>query len=1093
MKKSSLIDLNVFRKVLIGLGISSSLFYPNNALADSYLTSKNEVTKTVQQTKKITGNVTNTAGEPIIGATVLEKGNTTNGTITDIDGNFTINLPANATLSISYIGYITQEIQVGYQTSFKVVLKDDTKTLDEIIVVGYGSQKKANLTGAVSSVKMDEALGDRPLLNAADALQGAVPGLFVSNGGNAPGTSKSFQIRGAYSLGVKNSDGTYGNTIKPLVLIDNVEGDIDMINPEDIESINVLKDAASAAIYGARAAGGVILVTTKRPKGASRFELNYNNNFAFGKAVNLPKQAPLMDYLQAYLDCGYSDAYWSLGSPSVSKWMEYLTAYQKDPSSFNTVGDGIYVDESGVPYYLNEKDLYKNFMETSFQMTHNISASGGTDKLRYRISGGYNSNDGVLISDRDKFERMNVNSFISADVTKWFTQEITMSYAHSLQTSPGGMGGVYNTRLVSYYPEGELPASVNTLADEDLPLFTPRNQILYSNPVNNKNDNPRIFLKSILKPLKGLEAVFEYTFDKNIYDYHWYTGQYDYTTIQGGSSKSFVDDYLRKYKQHTNYNSINVYATYNKDFGNHHFKVMAGFNQESSYQETLDTYSYNQAVLDVPAMSSGTGTIKATDSYSEYAIRGGFFRVNYNYLDKYLLEVNGRYDGSSKFPKSSRFGFFPSVSAGWQIAQERFMNSTRHWLDGLKLRASYGVIGNQNINPYTFTPSMSVNNKATSWIIDDTYVTSISSLPALVSQNFTWEKVGTINVGLDVNLFNNRLSGVFEWYQRNTNGMLAPGVQLPAVVGASAPYQNTADMRTRGWELSLNWRDQIGKVGYRIGFNLSDYKSEIIKYDDNAATKLLSSYYPGQTLGEIWGYVVDGYYTVDDFVDTSSWQLKEGVTSINGYNVRPGDVKFKNLRDDDTSTNVITSGDNTFDNPGDRKVIGNTTPRYQYGINLGMNYAGFDLNVILQGTGKRDYWISNVLTFPMNGDNFVPLFEGLSDYWMPKDPDNGDWSAVNPNAKYPRIYGNRGNSGSNLRQSDKYLSDASYLRIKNITLSYKLPKKWVNQIFLNQMKAFVSIENVATFTSLPSGIDPERIEWNYPAFRTVSFGVNITL
>ena len=1093
MKKSSLIDLNVFRKVLIGLGISSSLFYPNNALADSYLTSKNEVTTTVQQTKKITGNVTNTAGEPIIGATVLEKGNTTNGTITDIDGNFTINLPANATLSISYIGYITQEIQVGYQTSFKVVLKDDTKTLDEIIVVGYGSQKKANLTGAVSSVKMDEALGDRPLLNAADALQGAVPGLFVSNGGNAPGTSKSFQIRGAYSLGVKNSDGTYGNTIKPLVLIDNVEGDIDMINPEDIESINVLKDAASAAIYGARAAGGVILVTTKRPKGASRFELNYNNNFAFGKAVNLPKQAPLMDYLQAYLDCGYSDAYWSLGSPSVSKWMEYLTAYQKDPSSFNTVGDGIYVDESGVPYYLNEKDLYKNFMETSFQMTHHTSASGGTDKLRYRISGGYNSNDGVLISDRDKFERMNVNSFISADVTKWFTQEITMSYAHSLQTSPGGMGGVYNTRLVSYYPEGELPASVNTLADEDLPLFTPRNQILYSNPVNNKNDNPRIFLKSILKPLKGLEAVFEYTFDKNIYDYHWYTGQYDYTTIQGGSSKSFVDDYLRKYKQHTNYNSINVYATYNKDFGNHHFKVMAGFNQESSYQETLDTYSYNQAVLDVPAMSSGTGTIKATDSYSEYAIRGGFFRVNYNYLDKYLLEVNGRYDGSSKFPKSSRFGFFPSVSAGWQIAQERFMNSTRHWLDGLKLRASYGVIGNQNINPYTFTPSMSVNNKATSWIIDDTYVTSISSLPALVSQNFTWEKVGTINVGLDVNLFNNRLSGVFEWYQRNTNGMLAPGVQLPAVVGASAPYQNTADMRTRGWELSLNWRDQIGKVGYRIGFNLSDYKSEIIKYDDNAATKLLSSYYPGQTLGEIWGYVVDGYYTVDDFVDTSSWQLKEGVTSINGYNVRPGDVKFKNLRDDDTSTNVITSGDNTFDNPGDRKVIGNTTPRYQYGINLGMNYAGFDLNVILQGTGKRDYWISNVLTFPMNGDNFVPLFEGLSDYWMPKDPDNGDWSAVNPNAKYPRIYGNRGNSGSNLRQSDKYLSDASYLRIKNITLSYKLPKKWVNQIFLNQMKAFVSIENVATFTSLPSGIDPERIEWNYPAFRTVSFGVNITL
>lgn len=600
-------------------------------------------------------------------------------------------------------------------------------------------------------------------------------------------------------------------------------------------------------------------------------------------------------------------------------------------------------------------------------------------------------------------------------------------------------------------------------------------------------------MKSILKPLKGLEAVFEYTFDKNIYDYHWYSGQYDYTTIQGGSSKSFVDDYLRKYKQYTNYNAINVYATYSKNFGHHHFKVMAGFNQESSYQETLDAYSYNQAVIDVPAMGSGTGTIKTTDSYSEYAVRGGFFRVNYNYQDKYLLEVNGRYDGSSKFPKSSRFGFFPSVSAGWQIAQESFMESTHDWLDGLKVRASYGVIGNQNVNPYTFTPTMSVNNKSTSWIVDNTYVTSISSLPALVSQNFTWEKVGTVNVGLDVNLFNNRLNGVFEWYQRNTSGMLAPGVQLPAVVGASAPYQNTADMRTQGWEVSLNWRDQIGKVGYRLGFNLFDYKSKITKYDDNAATKLLSSFYPGQVMGEIWGYVTDGYYTVDDFEDTSSWKLKEGVTSINGYNVRPGDVKFKNLRDDESTTNVITSGDNTFDNPGDRKVIGNTTPRYQYGINLGVNYAGFDLNVMLQGTGKRDYWISNVLTFPMNGDTFVPLFEGLSDYWRPKDPDNGDWTAVNPDAKYPRLYGNRGNSGSNLRVSDGYLSDASYLRIKNITLSYTLPKKCLSQTLLSQMKMFVSIENAATFTSLPSGIDPERIEWNYPAFRTVSFGINVTL
>lgn len=1045
-----------------------------------------------KKSQTVSGVITDVTGEPIIGASVIEKGVASNGTITNIDGQFTLTT-SGTELQVSYIGYMPQTIAIkSGTTSYNVVLKEDSKTLDEVVVVGYGSQKKANLTGAVTSVKMDEVLGNRPILNASDALQGAVPGLFVSNGGNAPGQSKSFQIRGAYSVGVKNSDGSYGGSIKPLVLIDNVEGDLDMINPEDIESISVLKDAASSAIYGARAAGGVIVVSTKRPKGSAQFKLNYNNNFGFAEAVNLPKQAPLMEYLKAYLDAGYSDAYWSLGSPSVNKWMGYLSEYQKNPTALKTIGDGIYLDESGVPYYLNEKDIYKNFVEGSFQMTHNISASGGTDKIRYRISGGLSSNDGVLVSNIDKFERLSVNAFLSADVTPWFTQEVTMSYAHSLKTAPGGAGGIYSTRLISYYPEGLMPAEANSLSDVDLPLFTPRNQVLLSNPENNINDNPRIFLKSILKPMKGLEVAFEYTFDKNIYDYSWYTGQYDYTTIQGGSSKSFTDDYLRKVKRYTDYNSINLYATYSKNIGDHSFKVMGGFNQESSYQESLEAFSYNQAIVDVPGMASGTGVIKATDRYSEYAVRGGFFRLNYIYQDKYLVEVNGRYDGSSKFPKESRYGFFPSVSAGWQIAQENFMESTRSWLDGLKLRVSYGQIGNQNVNPYMFTPSMTINNKSNDWIIGNDYVTGITTLPALVSQRFTWEKVGTVDVGLDINLFGNRLNGVFDWYQRDTKGMLAPGVQLPALVGSEAPYQNTADMRTRGWELSLSWRDNIGKVGYRVGFNISDYTNEIVKYDNNMG-QLLSNFYPGMMLGQIWGYVSDGYYTVDDFVDTTSWKLKEGVTSIQGYNVRPGDMKFQNLRDDESTTNEITAGNNTGLNPGDRQVIGNSTPRFQYGANLGVNYAGFDLNVMLQGTGKRDYWMSNVLNFPMNGDNFIPLYEGLSDYWQPKDPNNGDWSALNPDAAYPRIYGQRGNSGSNLRASDKYLSDASYLRIKNVTLSYTLPKRYSSKLMLDQLKGFVSIENLATFSSLPSGIDPERIEWNYPSFRTVSFGINFTL
>lgn len=1062
-----------------------------------------------QETRKVKGIVKDSSGEPIIGANVLVKG-TSIGTITDMDGNFILDVPSDCTLQISYIGFNTQEIKVTNQTNdLTVSLKEDTETLDEVVVVGFGSQKKANLTGSVSTVKMDEVMGSRPLVSASDALQGTMPGLMVSNNGNAPGKGKSFQIRGAYSLGAQNTtDGSYGAVIEPLVLIDNVEGDLDLVNPEDIESITVLKDAASSAIYGARAAGGVILVTTKRPQKNTQFTLNYNNNFAFASAINLPKQTSLETYLRAYSDAT-GDAFWTKGTPSVSKWLQYLEQYKKDPSSMKVYGDGIYKDADGGIYFLNEKDLVKNMLERSFQQTHNISASGGTDKVRYRLSAGYLSSDGVLITNKDKYTRMNVSGFMSADLTNWFTQEATFSYAHGKKSEPkSALGAIYSTRLASFYPEGTMPEEIVPEV-AGLPFFTSRNQIQWSNPMTEKTDNPRIFLKSILKPLKGLQIAFEYTFDKNIYDYHWYTGSEYYTTVQGDKSVTPAEDYLEKRKRSTNYNAINLYATYDltiKDI--HKMKFMAGFNQESSYMDELEAYSYGQAVIEVPSLGGGTSTLKANDSYDEYAVRGGFFRINYSYNDIYLLEVNGRYDGSSKFPKNSRFGFFPSVSAGWNIAQESFMERTRTWLDGLKLRASYGVIGNQNIPTYAFNSTMSINNKYNGWLQNGNYVAAITTLPSLVSQNFTWEKVGTVDVGLDLTMLSNRLTGTFDWYQRNTNGMLAPGMQLPAVVGAEAPYQNTADMRTRGWEVALNWRDMVGNLEYRVGFNLSDSKSIITKYDGNSDYLLSSQrtniytggtytfwdYYEGKEVGEIWGYEFDGFYTVDDFKNTTTWELKDGIAKPDNANPMPGDVKFKNLRDDEKGTNLITSGDNTLKNPGDRKVIGNEMPRYLYGINLGLGYKGFDLSVFMQGTGRRDKWIANTLTFPLYSDfKFIPLYEGLENYWKPADVANGDYTCVNPDAEYPRIYGSYGNQASNYRESDKYLCDASYFRIKNVTLSYTFPKPVISKLLLRQLKAFVSIENLATFSSLPKGIDPETLTWDYPAFRTVSFGINVTL
>ncbi len=1051
-----------------------------------------DISSVIQQQQGITGIVKDHTGLPLPGVSVVIKG-TTSGTITDMDGNFQINnLPANASLVFSFVGMRAMEVQVGNQSNLSITMEEETIGLDEVVAIGFGTQKKENLTGSLTQVRMDEILGDRPIINAAAALQGSVPGLLVT-GNHQVGQQKSFQIRGAYSIGS-------GSTISPLVLIDNVEGNIDMVNPEDIESITVLKDAASSAIYGARAAGGVIIVTTKRPKSGASFQLNYNNNIGIETAVNLPEQAPLDHYFSAYLDAGFGNSYWA-ARQDVTKWQQYLKDYKSNPAAFNIVGDGVFVDSDGVSYYLNEKDTYSQFMESSLSQSHNFSGSGGTDKLRYRISGGYTDQDGTLITSKDRFTRINVASFISADLTTWFTQELDIKYAKSDKSLPGNdAGNLFNTRLISYYPDGIMPKQPYGLP-EDMPVNTPMNTILYGNTVNTISANPRIFTRSILKPFKDFEAILEYTFDQRDVRYDYYSGNYMITDIQQGSKMINNSDYYIKRHYFTDYNAINAYATYSKSFGDHHFKLMGGYNQESSYYEYVNVRVQDQAVLTVPSLDGATGDKQLLDNYIEYAIRGGFFRFNYNFQDRYLLEVNGRYDGSSKFPKSNRFGYFPSVSLGWQIARESFMEGTRNWLDELKLRVSWGEIGNQNISAYQFSPSMSLSTWTAStatWLHNGEQVT-IVGIPALVSSTFTWENVSTLDFGLDYTLFKGRMQGTFDWYERNTTGMLAPGVQLPAVVGAPAPLQNTADLRTRGWEFALSWKNRIGALSYRFGINLTDYESVVTKYEN--ASGLLSDYYEGMVSGEIWGYLADGFYSIDDFESTSTWKLKEGVTSINGYSsvLRPGDVKFKNLSDKDGTTNMISAGMNSVEDPGDRSIIGNDTPRLQYGANAGAGFKGFDLNVIIQGVAKRDVWLGGAAIFPFGGVGptdaiFRPVYYNQIDYWQPNDPSNGDYSAKNPDATLPRIYGYTSATavGSNTRVSDKYLSDASYLRVKNVTLAYTFPKNWIDPYEMKALKLFIGVENLATFSSLPKGYDPETISWTYPLYRTISFGVNVT-
>lgn len=1062
---------------------TASAFTPPlyNTLIHSDITQQDGVCK---------GVVKDNQGETVIGASVVVKGST-NGTITGLDGDFTLdNVKRGDVIQISYIGYVSQEV-VWQGTPLNITLKEDSQTLEEVVVVGFGSQKKANLTGSVSQVKMDDVLGERPVTNVKNALQGSMPGLMVS-GGASPGEAKSFNIRGTVSI----------NGMNPLVLIDNVEGDIDLLNPEDIESVTVLKDAASSAIYGARAAAGVILITTKKAKKGEKFNLNYNANFGFQTSINSPKQASLDEYLRAYQAAGFSETYYA-GNGSVSKWREYLAGYKENPAAYPTVGDGIYIGEDGAPYYLNDKDVYKAFQETSFMQTHNLTANGGTEKLRYRLSAGLTKEDGPLIESKDTYMRKNISSFISADITDWLTQEADFRYTVADRSEPMGSGdGIYCMNHISFYPSGMMPGSVNTSVGKDLPLITPENQIRYNNPYLTDTDNTRIYLRTIMRPIKGLELVGEYTYDRKNWQKSYYAKKWEYTTEQLGSNNSVTSDYLFKSEDHEDYNALNLYGTYNFSIKEDHmFKVMAGFNQERKQNSWISVQTHDMIAPSAPSFTSATGKIIPQNSYSDYAIRGAFYRINYNYKDRYLFEANGRYDGSSKFPKDDRFGFFPSFSVGWNIARESWMEKALDYVSDLKLRASWGQIGNQNIGNYGYYSTMQPVGNSNYWLKDGEFITYIST-PGLVSNSFTWETVETLDIGFDASMFNSRLQVTFDWYQRTTRDMLIAGIQLPAVVGTSAPMRNAADMRTRGWEIAVNWRDQIGDWKYNVGFNLYDYKSKITKYSNNEDKLLSQNYYEGKTLGEIWGYVSDGFYTIDDFDGPGTWQLKDGVASLDGYNPRPGDEKFVNLNDD-RGTNEINSGLNTVDSPGDQKVIGNSTPRYNFGVNLGVSYKGFSLSAILQGTAKRDVWIGGMSLFPFGGSAkaYYPVFYNQTDYWEPMGSCDGQytendreyWVAKNPDASLYRLYSNMQNHGSNQRASTKYLQNGAYMRLKNITLAYTFPKALISKVSLSALKVFVSAENLATISSLPKGYDPERLSWGYPFYRTLSFGLNVTL
>lgn len=901
---------------------------------------------------------------------------------------------------------------------------------------------------------------------------GAMPGLQVTGTSGQPGSELSFNIRGTNSI----------NGGSPLVLVDNVEMDINMLDPNDIESVTVLKDAAASAIYGARAAFGVILVTTKKGSEDKRLTINYSNNFSFSTPMNMPKKASPMETVQAYKDMGWNGTYRT--GEDIDTWLGFLEEYRQNPGSYP---EG-YAEVDGMRYQLAETDLFDDMLETGFQQTHNLAVSGGTKGLSYRMSAGMVSQDGVMVTNKDRFKRYNISSYIRSDVYSWITPELDIKYTNMSSSMPNSSAayGIWGAAVAfpSYFPLGEVETSDGAL----LPVNSPRNQIMLGAPKLNDRDNVRIFGKVTITPFKDLKIIGEYTFNRKDKESTTNINKFDYANGNSNFSQetSTPNSSYEVGRETTDYTALNFYGTYAKTFGKHDLTVMGGFNQESSSYHYVWAQRLDMINEDLPSLSQGTGEYKNSESFSEYKVRGLFYRINYDFAGKYLIETNGRYDGSSKFPSDSRFGFFPSVSAGWRVSEEAFMDWSDSFLSNLKLRGSWGNIGNQSVDPYQFVPAMSAANP--NWVVDTTKPTTLQP-PALVSNSFTWEKVSTLDFGFDLGLFDNRLNATFDWYRRDTKGMLAPGMELPGVLGADAPTQNTADLRSKGWEISVDWNDRIGDWSYYVGFNLYDSRTHITKYN-NESQLLGDRYYrEGMELGEIWGYDTDRFYTVDDFeegtlqADLTGGTLKPGIPKVEGYNPNPGDVLYVDHNDD----GIINNGDNTALNSGDMRIIGNNTRRYQYGIRGGASWKGISLSFILQGVGKRDLWIMNELFYPQY-DPYSTIFNTQLDYWTPERTDT----------YFPRLYTQAaGNSAANRMTQTHFLQNGAYLTIRNISLSYTFPKQWLNPWGVQGLQVFFSGENLFTFDHLPKGLDPERSAeyrgFNYPYLRQFSFGINLTL
>lgn len=1015
-----------------------------------------------QQQKSISGKVTDSSGGSLPGVTVVVKG-TTNGTITDSNGNYSLsNVPENATLQFSFMGMKMQEVLVGKSTTINIVMQNETVQIDEVVAVGYGTQKKVNLTGAVSSVKGD-VLENRPITNLGQGLQGVIPNLQVTQSNYAPGQGTSFNIRGYTSL---TGSG-------PLILVDGVAQDPNLLNPDDVESVSVLKDAASAAIYGAKAAYGVVLITTKKGKKNQRPTLNVSSTLSTTKATNIPEYSDSWQYVNymntASVNAGGSNFF-------NQRTMDYTKKYYDDPKNNLPVFYDPAIDTDGKYNYCGNTNWARELYKSGALKQINTSLSGGNEKSRYYISYGYMKQEGFLRSYDDQYNRHNINVALDTDVLDWLTVSTKVKYTNSFEDHPS-----HGTGYSAMQPYGgQLAGDLRPLMPIKLPDGTWSGQGSFSNPfaIGSEGGHDQRKVSDLwltgnldIHPLKGLSIKGDFTYNP----YSW-NGEHSvrlFTELWAAPGKSDIYPWVNPNSvtlENSNdyYTAINAYVDYAKSFGKHNLKLLVGYNQEEKKYKWVSAKRENLINNDLPVLNRATGAIYVDESITSWGTQGVFSRFNYDFAGKYLFEVNGRYDGSSKFPKNDRYAFFPSVSGGWRMSEEGFWAGIKHVVNEAKLRVSYGSLGNQNVSgnfPYISNYNITTS---TQYMLGGVLPVSIAS-GSLISPSFTWEKVNQRNIGLDLGLVKNKLNFSIDVFQRKTIGMLTTGAPLPAVLGTGVPNENAADLKTYGWESIITWKDKIKDFSYNVSFNISDAQSEITKFDN--PTGDLSTYYVGQKIGEIWGYEASGLFQSTEEIASSPSQ-----SALYGGTWNPGDEKYIDLNGD----NVIDWGNNTLADHGDKKIIGNNTPRYQYGLQANASWKGLDVSLFFQGIAKRDLWTNDSRFFGINGEWDVPMKAAL-DYW----------TVDNTGAYLPRPYIDGGHG--NREATTFYLQNGAYLRLKQISLGYTLPERWTNKAELSKARIYFTGQNIMTLTKLSKLYDPESQNlMNYPVPKSYSVGLNLT-